>query len=281
MVNLWRFCREVLLKFQRDRCLQSASSLTTTTLFALVPLLTLSLEIYSRFPEFSRLGRAVRGFLMANLLPDTAARVVATYATQFSGHATQLTTLGLVILSATAFSLILTVEHTFNAIWGSVPRRSLLKRLLIYGTLILFGPLLFGIGLWGLTLVVRISVGLAGERARMTREVLHYLSFLILSSGLALAYYKIPGHPVRRAHALFGGLLGAGLFEAMRSGFAWFVAHMSTYTLIYGAFAAFPIFLAWIHLSWTVILFAAVVTAYLPRWGRGESPAARKPRRKN
>ncbi len=278
--RLWHFCHEVLLKFQRDRCLQSASSLTTTTLFALVPLLTLSLEIYSRFPEFSRLGRGVRAFLMANLLPETAARVVATYATQFSGHAAQLTTLGLAILSATAFSLILTVEHTFNAIWGAVPRRSLIKRLLLYGALILFGPLLFGTGLWSLTLVVRLSVGLAGERARVTEEILRYLSFLIIAAGLALAYYKIPGHPVRRAHALFGGLLGAGLFEGMRSAFAWFVAHMSTYKLIYGAFAAFPIFLAWIHLSWTIILFAAVVTASLPRWGRlGSSRQSRTKRR--
>ena len=278
-MRLWHFGREVVLKFQRDRCLQSASSLTTTTLFALVPLMTLSLEVYSHFPEFARLGKVVRAFLMTNLLPDTAARVVTAYATQFSGQAAQLTTLGLVILSATAFSLVLTVEHTFNVIWGAVPRRSLLRRLVLYGVLILFGPLLFGLGLWGLTLFVRISVGLAGERAKMTHLVLHYLSFVILAAGLALAFYKIPGHPVRRGHALFGGVLGGALFEAMRSGFAWFVAHMSTYTLIYGAFAAFPIFLAWIHLSWTVILFAAVVTACLPHWGKESKGLSRRKRR--
>lgn len=279
MIHLWRFCRDVLVKFQRDRCMQSASSLTTTTLFALVPLITLSLDVYARFPEFAKLGKAVRAFLMANLLPNTAARVVAAYAAQFSGHAAQLTSLGLGILSVTAFSLILTVEHTFNVIWGAVPRRSLWKRLLLYGTLILFGPLLFGLGLWGMTLLVKISVGLAGERARMTHEILRYLSFMILASGLGLAFHQIPGHPVRRGHALFGGLLGAALFEGMKNGFAWFIVHMSTYTLIYGAFAAFPIFLAWIHLSWTVILFAAVVTACLPHWGASPAARGRKKRR--
>ncbi|NDU85286.1 MAG: YihY family inner membrane protein [Ferrovum sp.] len=264
--KLWEFGQEVVDKFKRDRCMQSASSLTTTTLFALVPLITFSLDLFALFPEFRKLGKAVSGFLLSNLLPDAATRVVATYATQFSGHAAQLTYLGLAMLMGTVFSLILTVDHTFNAIWGTAPRRPLHQRLVIYGGLILFGPLLFGLGLWGMTLLVRISIGWAGESARTLHMMLKFLSFLVMVAGLALAYYKVPDHPVRWRHALFGGVIGSLLFEGMKSGFAWFIAHISSYTLIYGAFAAVPIFLAWIHMSWAVILFAAVVTACLPQW---------------
>ena len=50
----------------------------------------------------------------------------------------------------------------------------------------------------------------------------------------------------------------------MRSGFALFIARFTTYKLVYGAFAAFPIFLLWIDLSWVVVLFCAVLTANLP-----------------
>ncbi len=263
---LWQFMLMVGRKFQQDRCMQSASSLTTTTLFALVPLITFSIDIYSLFPEFGHFGKVVRGFLLANLLPDVAARLVAVYATQFSTHAAQLTYLGLGMLMGTVFSLILTVDHTFNAIWGTAPRRPLHTRLAIYGGLILLGPLLFGLGLWGMTLLVQTSIGWAGKGAHLTHLVLKWLSFLVMAAGLALAFYKVPDHPVRRRHALFGGVLGALLFEIMKSGFTWFVAHLSSYTLIYGAFAALPIFLAWIHLSWAVILFSAVLTACLPRW---------------
>jgi membrane protein len=50
--------------------------------------------------------------------------------------------------------------------------------------------------------------------------------------------------------------------------FGRYVIEFPTYTLVYGAFAAVPIFLAWLYLSWTVILGGALVTAELPRAGR-------------
>jgi membrane protein len=50
--------------------------------------------------------------------------------------------------------------------------------------------------------------------------------------------------------------------------FALYVVKFPTYTLIYGAFAAIPIFLLWLYLSWSVILLGALLTAELPRAGR-------------
>ena len=52
----------------------------------------------------------------------------------------------------------------------------------------------------------------------------------------------------------------------MNNGFTLFITHFSTYTLVYGAFAAFPIFLLWIDLSWVMVLFCAVLTASFPLW---------------
>ena len=49
--HLPHFVREVLSRFHHDRCMQLASSLTFTTLLAMVPLFTVSLMLLSVFPS--------------------------------------------------------------------------------------------------------------------------------------------------------------------------------------------------------------------------------------
>jgi membrane protein len=264
VLQAFQFLWFVARRFSQYRCMQSAASLTTTTLFSLVPVVTLSITLFSLFPEFIRVNQAVHSFMVANMLPEVASRVVSVYMTQFSDHASQLTYAGLVLLLVTALSLAITVDNTFNAIWGSDPRRSWWSRLAIYATLILLGPVLLGLGLWLLTLVISASVGWAGEGTETTQSALRFFSILLLAGTLAVAYYKIPGRPVRGRHALIGGIIAALVFELMKNGFTLFIARFTTYKLVYGAFAAFPIFLLWIDLSWVVVLFCAVLTANLP-----------------
>jgi membrane protein len=69
---------------------------------------------------------------------------------------------------------------------------------------------------------------------------------------------------VRWSHALVGGALAALIFELMKTSFAWYITRFPTYTAVYGAFAALPIFFLWMYLSWLVTLFGAALTAALP-----------------
>src|SRR6266850_7133400 len=92
--QLDRFFAHVFRRFGQDHCLQIASSLTFTTLLALVPLVTIALTLMSAFPVFSGLGEQIHQFLLANMLPETAGKVVTGYIEQFSGRAGQLTALG-------------------------------------------------------------------------------------------------------------------------------------------------------------------------------------------
>src|SRR5216117_3728330 len=101
--QLGRFLAHVLGRFNEDRCLQIASSLTFTTLLALVPLVTLTLALMAAFPIFSGLGEHIHAFLLANMLPEKAGKVVTGYIEQFSGQAGQLTALGTAVLAVTAF----------------------------------------------------------------------------------------------------------------------------------------------------------------------------------
>src|SRR5258708_756491 len=89
--QLGRFVLHVLRRFNQDGCLQIASSLTFTTLLALVPLGAIALALIAAFPRFSRLGGQIHAFLLANMLPEKAGEVVTGYIEQFSGRAGQLT----------------------------------------------------------------------------------------------------------------------------------------------------------------------------------------------
>jgi membrane protein len=74
----------------------------------------------------------------------------------------------------------------------------------------------------------------------------------------------VPNRAVRPRHALAGGFIAALAFEIMKRGFTVYITKLPTYTLVYGAFAAIPIFLLWVYLSWVVVIFGALLVALAP-----------------
>ena len=95
------------------------------------------------------------------------------------------------------------------------------------------------------------------------------LEFLLLAAGLAALYHYVPNTRVRWGHAWTGGLLVASSIELAKKLLTLYLAQVPTYSMIYGAFAAVPIFLLWIYLAWGIVLAGAVVTAYLPSFLSG------------
>ena len=102
----------------------------------------------------------------------------------------------------------------------------------------------------------------------LTRTSLGVLAGILPAGMTALAftllYRTVPNCEVRWRHALSGGVLAAAGFELMKFLFGLYVTAFPSYQLIYGAFAAIPIFLIWIYLSWMVTLVGALVVASLP-----------------
>ncbi|MGH8704730.1 MAG: YhjD/YihY/BrkB family envelope integrity protein, partial [Burkholderiales bacterium] len=106
--------------------------------------------------------------------------------------------------------------------------------------------------------------------------LLRLVPVILTAAATTLLYLAVPYRRVRIRHALIGGLIAGILFELMKRGFALYIANFPTYTLVYGTFAAVPIFLIWIYLSWVVVLFGAVITALLPGY-RFLDPRRRAP----
>ena len=262
--RLLEFFLALVRRLYEDRGLQTAGSLTYTTLLALVPLITVALALSSAFPAFQQAIDALGRFVAGQLLPEGSARVTREIAA-FAENAARVTTVGLVILAVVALMLMLTVDEVLNRIFRVQRRRHLGRRLVVYWAVLTLGPVLIGASLSMTSFLVGSSLGMLALGG-FAKAALALLTFLFTCAALTMLYLVVPFRQIEVRHALAGGIVAGVIFEIAKRGFALFVANFPTYTLVYGAFAAFPIFLIWLYLSWVVVLFGATLTAMLPAW---------------
>lgn len=255
----------VVRRFAEDHGMRTAGSLTFTTLLSLVPMLTVALALMSAFPVFHGLGSVIQDFIFDNLMPDSV-DAIQTYAEQFVDNAAHLTTVGIAFLVVTAIMLLLTIDAAFNDIWRVRRPRPVTQRLLIYWALITLGPLLVGASLTLSSWLLSASAGWTSDIPYANATLIKLSAMVLTCAALALLYYAMPHRPVRVADALIGGLLAAVAFEFTKQGFGFYITQVPTYTLVYGAFAAVPMFLLWLYVSWVVVLAGAVLVATLPEW---------------
>jgi membrane protein len=262
--DLLPLIRLIRHRFNEDRCTQVAASLTYTTLLSLVPIITIALTVFSAFPVFGNMMAQVKLFLLTNMVPESAGKIISVYMTQFSEKAERLTAVGIALLAVTAFMLMLTIDHAFNVIWRVRKQRPLLQRFLIYWALLTLGPLLVGASLSLTSYLVSLSFGWVKDAPLVGGLPLNLMPLALTITALALLYLAAPNRAVRFSHALTAGIVAGIAFELMKKLFALYLTQFPTYTLVYGAFAAVPIFLVWVYLSWLVVLLGAVIAAALP-----------------
>lgn len=251
-------------RFREDRLGLTASSLTFTTLIALVPLATVAFAVFSAFPMFGGFQAGLERFFIEALVPDSIAKPVLASLTQFAAKARKLSAVGLVVLVITALALMLTIDRTLNAIWR-VPRpRPIAQRLLVYWGALTLGPLVLGISLTATSYALSASQGLVGAVTGSFRLLLELLQFGLLAGAMAGLFHYVPNTHVRWRHAWAGGLFVALGIEVAKQGLAWYARNVPMYGNIYGPLATLPIFLIWIYAVWVVVLLGAVVAAYAP-----------------
>lgn len=260
----FRLIVNVVRRFRDERCAQTSAALSFATLLGLVPMLAVGAALLELLPFGIKLSAALEKFLLATLLPDKAGAVIAKHLGQFAHRAERVTWIGLAILAATALLQMLTIERTFNAIWRVQKHRPWLRRLGLHLLALLAGPLVFGGALASITYLATVSFGLVDEPRWVRIAFSEALPLVFLALLFSLLYWALPNRSVSCWHAGISGSCAALAFVAMQRLFALYVVKLPTYTLIYGAFAAMPIFLLWLYLSWSVILVGALVTAELP-----------------
>lgn len=257
------FMRLLVDRFVSTHCIHVAGSLTYTTLLALVPTVTLSLIVFSNFPAFAELGQALSGFLQGNVLPEAASQI-ADYAVQFSERAANLTVIGTLMLIVTVLLLMSTIEESFNEIWGVSHPRPLVTRIAVYWVALTIGPIALAASVFATGQIVATSVAFIGDDVHTRTLTSNLVPLSLLGFLLSFMYFVVPNHPVRLKHAFIGGFLAAVVFLSMQRLFGLFISFSPSYTLVYGAFAAVPIFLVWLYASWVIVLAGAIFAATFP-----------------
>ena len=259
------YLKEVWRQLEQHDCLSRAGALTYTTLFAVVPMMTVTFTIFSVLPEFDEVGAKVRAYVFDNFVPASSA-LVQDKLVEFTERAQGLTGIGFLFLFVTAFMMLMTIEKAFNQIWNvPEPRKGLSRFLLYWGVLSLGPPLIAGgvfISLYLLTLPLLTDIDTLG----ISQAALPVLPLIFTAAAFTVLYAAVPNCSVPPRHALVGGLLTMLAFEAAKWVFTTTVAN-ANFEPIYGTFAAVPLFLIWLYLVWVVVLVGAIVvrTMSLPR----------------
>lgn len=254
----------IFQRFLNENMLQTSSALAFTTLMALVPLVTVVLSVAGAIPYFDLLTKRLDLLVRESLLPTGAAGAIAGSIGSFSHKAQQLTVAGIAVLSVTAFLLMNTIERAFNHLWLVEPR-PFWARLRLYAFVMAVWPFILGAIALAMSFAVTSSLGLFDEPAWIRRVVLKGVSMTMLGLFFSFLYYAVPNADVSRRAALSGGIFAALAFSGMQKVFEFYLGSSAMLKNIYGAFAVFPVFLVWLHLSWAVVLFGGLIAATMTR----------------
>ena len=251
-------------RFREDRLALTAGGLTFTSVISLVPLVTVTLALLTVFPMFASLQQTLRRYFVTALVPDAIAEPVLEAVTQFSGRASQLGAAGLMALLVSAIALMLTIDRALNVIWRVRRPRPIGQRVLVYWAAITLGPLLLGLSVTASSYALSASRGYLGPVPQGIGVVLGGLEFAAVALAVAALFHYVPNTHVRWRHAFLGGVLVAVGFIGAKRLLTLYFGNLSTFAMVYGAFATLPIFLVWIYLTWVIVLLGAVIAAYAP-----------------
>lgn len=254
---------------QSDMIFRVASSLSYTSLIAIVPLVAIGLAIFSVFPVFSEVRVQFQEMLLKNFVPNTEQEIIL-YLNQFVNATAKLTTVGVIGIVITAILLLSTIENGLNFIFKVYKPRSIRTKITLYWTVITLGPLLLGTGfsMRGYVFALQKFMPEYFINAEVFFTTIIPSLFTILS--LVILYVLVPNKKVKISNAVAGALVASVLFYIMRKIFALVISFSSIYTTLYGALAIIPIMLIWLYLIWVVVIFGAVVTAALGEFREGK-----------
>lgn len=257
----FQFILFVINRFEADKCRQNAGSLTYTTLFAVIPMLTVFLVIVSSIKALAPARQQMQQYIYANLLPRSGV-AVEQYLNNFAEKSSNLTVIGVLILFITAVLMLSTIEDAFNQIWRVKKARGGIIGFMRYWTILSLGPILLG-SAFALSSTVSSMNFLNNNIAGYEMNGAFWLwliSSVLTCLGFSVLYWTVPNQSVPIRSAFIAGTFSGVVFETLKQIFGIIMSNFTSYELIYGAFAAFPIFLLWVFLSWNIILLGVEVS---------------------
>jgi len=244
--------------FLAKRVMAQASALTYSTLLAIVPILAVVFAIARGFGFNKYIELWFRDALASQ---PQAADVIVQFVNSYLMHTKSgiFLGIGLIFMLYTVLMLINNIETTFNEIWQVKKPRSIFRTFTDYLAMVFIFPILIvvssGISIFITAIADRMpDFLLLGSTIRFFIDLLPY----VLMSALFIALYIfMPNTHVRPSCALVPGILSGIAMQGLQIVYIHSQIFLSSYNAIYGSFAALPLFMLWMQISWTICLFGA------------------------
>ena len=251
-----------------DRLTVRAAALTYYTVLSLVPFLAFAFAILKGFGVYRTFVDAtLRPYLRDTFGENAALLGAMERVLRFVDRTdvSALGVLGLVLLVYTCVSLLGSVEDALNEAWGAKTKRTFLRQVTDYVTLLVITPLLT---------VAATAVAAAAQSSRVVlflRDalglgsvidfLLHFMPVAVVGLAFFAVYLILPNVRVRAASAALGAAVAAVAWQAALVLYVRFQVGVSNFNALYSVLSAIPIFLVWTYVSWVVVLVGAQVAA--------------------
>lgn len=247
-------------EFTRNHGLIRASGLAYSTLLALVPLVVVVFSLFSAFGGLAAFRDQIQRAIV-NLLVPTRHDEIISYLNRFQENARTLGIVGFVSFGLTSVFLLSTIRKNFNEIWGVQAEHGVMKSIGTYTSVLVLGTLLIGASF---ALSTWINSRLGEIEIRQITAAVQFFVRLFPTVFMLVAFLlmitQVPAERVQFSSALLGAAVGAGLWEAAKAFFAFWVETSTRNSVIYGSLALIPIVLLWLYVGWNIVLFALEVS---------------------
>jgi len=231
--------------FGNDSCRLRASALTYLTVLSVVPFAAVALGIARGFG----LGRYLESQLegQTQWQQDVIDKIIVFARSMLeTAQGGIIIGVGLVLLLWLVISGMANIEKAFNKIWKIRKSRTIVRKFTDYFATIVVGLILF--------LIAGALTVTGGAAGTVLGTIMPFLAAWIL---FAFVYEVVPYQKIPVFSAIAGGIMAGTMFEVLQWAYVTFQIGIARYNAIYGGFAALPLFVAWLHFSWMIILFGA------------------------
>jgi membrane protein len=245
--------------FAEDKVHLRASALTYYSLLSIVPVIAMLFGIASGFG----VEKHIEKYLVKNFQGQ---QDVLVWLIDFANRLLENTQggvvagIGIVILLWTILKVLNHIESSFNDIWQIKKGRSLVRKLSDYFSMMMIAPIIFILASSLNVFVVNFirMVGSDMSVILMVSPLLVKLTpYLLVWLLFTLVYMVMPNTKVSFKAALVAGIIAGTSFQLLQWGYIHFQVGVSKYNAIYGSFAALPLFIIWLRMSWLIVLFGA------------------------
>lgn len=247
-------------RFSEDRIMNMASALTYSSFLSIVPALAMVFAIARGFGVDTILVEHLTSYFDGQPeIIDLMTGFVNSYIE--NARSGLFVGIGLVLLLWTVINLVLNIDYSFNKIWETKGGR-VNRKIFDYMSLFLIVPIFLivssGFSVYMATVVSDMhDYLLLGGLLKFAIKLAPYLIAWGVFTGL---YMYVPNTKVRFANALISGVICGTAFQLLQTIYIHSQIFVSGYNAVYGSFAAIPLLLIWLQLSWTICLLGVEIT---------------------